>query len=285
MNAESSKLESKSKDVILDKDTVSKLEKERLKESTVTLIEKSELEEGGGEEKKSEEPQSPYGFIIHSFSDGGAGNQSQFITKTNLKQSSIFPKLRAQIFDCSVGSTSPQSGSTAFSLPLLKKSKLLFYTFKSFLYVFLSMVLFIKRIIGRPTRSDILRKALNNIANYHSLLKNSTSEIHRNKLSQLKLPPRLYLYSKNDVLIDWRDVESHANDLAVDQGLTRPLLIEMEKRNKDEKENGKDDEKFARGFLELRRWDTPNHCDIGRADFDGYWKGGVDQFLSKALKD
>lgn len=279
----------------MDKDTVSRLEKEekdRLKESTVTLIEKSELTEEGEKEEAKKQDQvkdssstSPYGFIIHSFSDGGAGNQSSFLHKTNSKQTTLFPLLRAQIFDCSVGRTSPSSGSTAFSLPLLKKSKFLFHITKSFLYVFIALVLFVKRVTGKETNSAIMRRSLNNLLNYHSVLKNSSKPVARNELSLLKLPPRCYLYSKNDMLIDFKAVEEHANDLAAEKGLTAPLLIEMEKREKEsmkKEEVEREDESYARGNLELRRWETPSHIDIGRADEANYWRA-VDEFLAKAL--
>ena len=87
------------------------------------------------------------------------------------------------------------------------------------------------------------------------------------------------------MLIDFKAVEEHANDLAAEKGLTAPLLIEMEKREKEsmkKEEVEREDESYARGNLELRRWETPSHIDIGRADEANYWRA-VDEFLAKAL--
>lgn len=88
-----------------------------------------------------------------------------------------------------------------------------------------------------------------------------------------KLPPRLYLYSKSDALIDYKAIEEHAQLAAETVGMKVPLQVsELQSKNQSPQSS----------FVALKRWDNVMHCDIGRSDFQGYWDA-VRSFLEKAL--
>lgn len=86
-------------------------------------------------------------------------------------------------------------------------------------------------------------------------------------------PPRLYLYSKADSLIEWTAVEEHAREAARKQGLPRPVQVGDLSASKGVKSDH---------IVALRRWEDAKHCDLGRADFEGYWTA-VRTFLQTVL--
>lgn len=195
-------------------------------------------------------------------SDGGANNLSQLL---RLFPGRNVPPPQAIIFDCSPGKSTARSASTAFTLPLARRPYVRLIV-RSAIYLFLRVVYVLKMIIGSKTWSELLRRHLNNPASW-------TWSKAEPKQKSRKLPPRLYLYSKADALIDYRAVEEHAQEAAKLQGLPGPLAIADLKTKKS---------KPDAGVVVLRRWENAKHCDLGRADFDGYWTA-VRSFLEAAL--
>lgn len=99
-------------------------------------------------------------------------------------------------------------------------------------------------------------------------------------------PPRMYMYTTADKLIPWQFVEEHAEQLASLRN-TRPRLVEMEKQQDRQAllrsaQSGteKEHDGSAEYKVELRRWDTPPHCSIGRSDFEGYWAAVMDFYAN-----
>lgn len=88
-------------------------------------------------------------------------------------------------------------------------------------------------------------------------------------------PPRLYLYSKTDALINWKAVEEHAKEAAQMQGLPAALPVSKLVPTTTMREN-------EGAVVAYKRWEKANHCDLGRADFQGYWTA-VRSFLEVVL--
>ena len=92
------------------------------------------------------------------------------------------------------------------------------------------------------------------------------------------------MYSKADKLIPWQFVEEHANELAKLRSV-QPGLVQMEEEGERDRLLGaaKGDSNGASKTtyeVELRRWDRPPHCSIGRADFEGYWSAVIDFYMN-----
>ncbi|UZJ54415.1 hypothetical protein CBS101457_003735 [Exobasidium rhododendri] len=203
------------------------------------------------------------GVMIHSFSDGGANNLSELL---RLLRGRNVPSTSALIFDCSPGIANARSGSIAFTLPLSHRpyvrliARLLLYSYFRALYT-------LKWILGRKSWSEVLRLHLNT-----SQAWSYTEEKHKSTEKE-NLPPRMYLYSKADALIDYRAVEEHAEEAARLQSLPGPVEVDDLLRK---------DSDVSKGVVAVRRWDDAKHCDLGRADFDGYWSA-IRSFLSAVL--
>lgn len=196
-----------------------------------------------------------------SVSDGGAQNLSILLELFGERK---VPPVSAMIFDCSPGRATPSSGAFAFTVPLARRP-IVRAVAQFFIYTGFTVLYAIRRLLGRKTWSQILRTKLNSA----NLWKRQIPTIKKSAF-----PPRLYLYSKADKLIDWRAVEEHAREAAKIQGLDSPLQVEKLSSSKSDHQNGK--------VVAVRRWENANHCDLGRADFDGYWTA-VRSFLQAVL--
>lgn len=111
-----------------------------------------------------------------------------------------------------------------------------------------------------------MRSHLNNPQRWKSITSLKSKE-------KVNFPPRLYLYSKTDALINYKAVEKHAQEAAQIQGLPAALSISNLASNSRTNEAG---------VVAYRRWEKANHCDLGRADFNGYWTA-VRSFLEIVL--
>jgi hypothetical protein len=171
------------------------------------------------------------------------------------------------IFDCSPGISTPYVSSTAFSIPLAKRPVIRAIV-RSILYLYFSLLTYIKRIAGIKTWSQIMRGHLNNHRRW------SAVQDEKKAAKDNQFPPRMYLYSKADALIDWRAVESHAREAASMQGLAGPIQAASS--------NFREIAKDGAPVVAVRRWEKANHCDLGRADFTGYWTT-VRSFLESVL--
>lgn len=242
-------------------------------DSTVTLIEKST--ESIRASSPAEAP--PSGIIIHSFSDGGNGTLASFIELLSSKKIPV-PTPRAHIIDSSPGIGTAYSASTAMSMAYKHRSKLVYWAIRIAVYLFTRTLLFVKRITGSPTRSDLLRRTLNNPEMWQW-----KGQVGGPGPKEGKTVPRLYLFSKADRLIDHKAVESHARDFARVHHLDEPQTIAMDpaKRAPGEKTGMPE---MAKSPLQLRRWENGPHCDLGRHDFEGYWSS-IDAFLENHAKD
>jgi hypothetical protein len=207
-------------------------------------------------------PPQQSGMLIHSFSDGGANNLSLLLRQVPGKN---VPKILANIFDCSPGIASARSGSIAFSIPFAKRP-FVHLLVRSTLYFYLTLLGIIRILLRRRSWSQIMRAHLNEAQTWGYSQSNKQA-------SKVALPPRMYLYSKADKLINWRAVEEHAREAAALQGLSGSIQVDQIKEKKDEK---------TKSVVVTKRWDHANHCDLGRADFEGYWTT-VRTFLQNVL--
>lgn len=263
-----------------------------------------------GSAKESKTARS-HGIVIHSFSDGGAGNLALLLrllgrsslssstcpsTTSSASAPAIIP--RAHIMDSSPGRTDPNSASLAFTIPLAKRNKLLFRLSRAMVYIFLRALFFIFRIIGRRPRGERVRAQLNDPGLWSNARAGARTraragaETESNE-TNAKLPPRLYLYSRADKLIPWEAVEEHAREAATLQGLSAPKPVLMDPldaqparptQSQSEKQSGQQQSGTSSPRVELHRWEEAAHCDLGRADLKGYWST-VDGFLSRVLQE
>lgn len=244
--------------------------KGELGDSTVTLIDKEEASEGGTRSGSASPPQvnlppSPQGLVIHSFSDGGASNLSHLLKLLSTPGESL--AIQATIMDSSPSNGRPLTGATAFTLPLAKHRLWLVRVIwrrllKLGLFFFLYSLLLLSRIRGRPTRNSRMRRTLNQAESW---------PLHQQQTQ--RIPPRLYLYSKADLLVDWQAVESHARQLAssIDASGVEPIDVEAFKDQETREEKDKKSIE-KKGQVEMRRWQHAPHCSIGRYDHPGYWR-------------
>lgn len=205
------------------------------------------------------------GMLIHSFSDGGAYNVSQLLRL--LKDRDALTPL-AHIMDSSPGKASPYSGSTAMTLTLANRPVIRLIVRVS-IYLYLYCIYAFKALVGQKTWSRVMRDRLNSPAVWSW----PNSPGREDKSASERLPPRLYLYSKSDALINYRAVEEHAQLAAKANGFDAPVQVQDLAAKNDEQ---------PKPVVALQRWDNVPHCDIGRTDFQGYWKA-VRTFLEAVL--
>ncbi|KAL0467647.1 hypothetical protein QR685DRAFT_608437 [Neurospora intermedia] len=74
---------------------------------------------------------------------------------------------------------------------------------------------------------------------------------------------RLYLYSKADEVVGWRDVERHVR-------MARELVLQKKKSKNKKEEGGKDDEK--QGLVRAERFEKAGHCALVMEDEERYWR-------------
>lgn len=244
--------------------------KAELGDSTVTLIDAAEA---------STESTKSRGIVIHSFSDGGANNLSLFLDElsflTYKSSGGNIPTIYSLIMDSSPGKSNPRTGSTAFTMHLANRPKLRALV-RFFVWLFLWSLKIWTAVKGDMNRGEKMRQRLNALQSWQWLM--SISSVTARPATRATVPPRMYMYTKSDKLIPWQFVEEHARDLAdtVQPG-SSPRLVQME----DAKQRAQDLSSSPMS-VELRRWDTPAHCSIGRSDFDGYWRA-VMQFYQSVL--
>uniref|UniRef100_V5EYN3 Uncharacterized protein n=2 Tax=Kalmanozyma brasiliensis (strain GHG001) TaxID=1365824 RepID=V5EYN3_KALBG len=240
-------------------------------DSTVTLIDHAEatgVEEGG--------------FVIHSFSDGGAGNLAIFLDEMARRKGTT-PRVHSLIMDSSPGKSNPRTGSYAFTMHLANRPRVrAVVQFLVFISLYLMKIW--AKVTGQPARGELMRKRLNSLRSWSWVTASHAGSQRKEEAGDF--PPRMYMYTKADKLIPWQFVEEHARHLA-DVRKTQPALVQMEKEGQRERVLSavKDGAEGAGAEykVELRRWDTPAHCSIGRADFEGYWAGVMD-FLLNVLR-
>ncbi|TKY89006.1 hypothetical protein EX895_002247 [Sporisorium graminicola] len=256
-------------------------------DSTVTLIEHSEARSASSEDGKAQTPEVG-GFVIHSFSDGGAGNLALFLDEL-VRRKGASPRVHSLIMDSSPGKANPSTGSFAFTLHLANRPRLRAIV-RFFVYIGLYLMGLWTKVTGQPGRGELMRKRLNSLRSWSWVTASYTPKAQQQQQQQQQqqvqqsektdYPPRMYVYTKADKLIPWQYVEEHANHLASLRS-TRPHLVEMERQADREAllSSVKAAERqigAAEYKVELRRWDTPAHCSIGRSDFEGYWAAVMD---------
>lgn len=261
-------------------------------DSTVTLIDHKEAKSSASSEVEGGEESEPSGFVIHSFSDGGAGNLALFLDEMAHRPGAS-PKVYSLIMDSSPGKANPKTGSFAFTMHLANRPRLRVIV-RALVYIGLYLLKIWTKLTGQPQRGDLMRKRLNSLKSWSWITASHASkaqglEVQQKDVEKADYPPRMYMYTKADKLIPWQFVEEHANHLAKLQQIA-PGLKQME--NATERQSllsavqakGKMEEavRESRYKVELRRWNTPPHCSIGRADFEGYWAAVID-FYTRVL--
>lgn len=211
------------------------------------------------------------GMVIHNFSDGGSANLLQLLLQLRNKNA---PQPLAHIIDSSPGKASPASGSNAMTMPLAKRP-LIRFVVRVGVYMYLYFFSIFKRLFRIKGWSEIMRERLNTPTIW------SWAQTAGIAHKRTNLPPRLYLYSKADKLIDYRAIEEHAALAAKSSGLKAPLqLQDFLDQDKDLQSSQKQEQGSA--IVATKRWEQAAHCDIGRADFAGYWNS-VRGFLEQVL--
>jgi hypothetical protein len=252
-------------------------------ESTITLIDAKEARSSASSDGDGEEPARVGGFVIHSFSDGGAGNLALFLDEMARRKTAA-PRVHSLIMDSSPGKSNPKSGSFAFTMHLANRPRVRAIV-RLLVYIGLYMLKIWTKITGQLGRGELMRKRLNSLRSWSWITAAYSSNAATAEKSEY--PPRMYMYTKADRLIPWQFVEEHAHHLGQIRG-TKPGVVQMENEAERAKllkavESGAGDARDAPEYrVELRRWDTPPHCSIGRADFVGYWSAVLD-FYSNVL--
>ncbi|KAJ1017863.1 hypothetical protein NDA16_005179 [Ustilago loliicola] len=250
-------------------------------DSTVTLIDHSEARSSSSSDDGNEAA-NVGGFVIHSFSDGGAGNLALFLDEM-ARRKGANPRVHSLIMDSSPGKSNPRTGSFAFTMHLANRPRLRAIV-RFFVYLGLYLLKIWTKITGQPQRGELMRKRLNSLRSWSWVTASHTPKPQQvEKKPDADYPPRMYLYTKADQLIPWQFVEEHAQDLAetrkVQQG-----LVQMENQSQREKLVSavkKGETKSETEYkVELRRWDTPPHCSIARFDFEGYWAAVTDFYTN-----
>ncbi|SPO30571.1 uncharacterized protein UTRI_05188 [Ustilago trichophora] len=248
-------------------------------DSTVTLIDHSEARSASSEDGKEEAPKVG-GFVIHSFSDGGAGNLALFLDEM-ARRTGPSPRVHSLIMDSSPGKSNPQTASIAFTMHMANRP-LLRAIVRFFVYIGLYLLKIWTKVTGQTARGELMRKRLNSLRSWSWVTASHTPKPQgavSKESAGAEYPPRMYVYTKADQLIPWQFVEEHANQLASIRK-TQPGLVQVENESeratllnavKEKKEQSTKEYK-----VELRRWDTPPHCSIGRSDFEGYWAAVID---------
>ncbi|CCF48342.1 hypothetical protein NDA11_006874 [Ustilago hordei] len=250
-------------------------------DSTITLIDHSEARSSSSSEDGKEAAQVG-GFVIHSFSDGGAGNLALFLDEM-ARRKGASARVHSLIMDSSPGKSNAKTGSIAFTMHLANRP-LLRAIVRFFVYLGLYLLKIWTKLTGQPQRGELMRKRLNSLRSWSWVTASHTPKPQQvEKKADADYPPRMYMYTKADQLIPWQFVEEHAHDLAriseVQQGLVqmeneseRQKLLEAVRQGKTRSER--------EYKVELRRWNTPPHCSIGRSDFEGYWAALIDFYTN-----
>lgn len=245
-------------------------------DSTVTLIDHSEARSASSDDGK-DSPSQAGGFVIHSFSDGGAGNLALFLDEMARRKGTT-SRVHSLIMDSSPGKSNPRTGSYAFTMHLANRPRIRAVV-QFLVYLGLYLLKIWTKVTGQPARGELMRRRLNSLRSWSWVTASYKGQVA--KKEEADFPPRMYMYTKADKLIPWQFVEEHANHLA---GIrkTQPNLVEMEKQEDRERvlsavgqQSGSPEYR-----VELRRWDTPPHCSIGRADFEGYWAAVMDFYTN-----
>lgn len=254
-------------------------------DSTVTLIDHSDARSASSKDSNAEAVQVG-GFVIHSFSDGGAGNLALFLDEM-ARRKGPSPRVHSLIMDSSPGKANPRTGSVAFTMHLSNRPRLRAIV-QFFVYIGLYLLKIWTKVTGQPGRGELMRRRLNSLKTWSWVTASYTSK-HQAASEEKRegggdYPPRMYMYSKADKLIPWQFVEEHANELAKLRSV-QPGLVQMEEEGERDRLLGaaKGDSNGASKTtyeVELRRWDRPPHCSIGRADFEGYWSAVIDFYMN-----
>ncbi|SNX86950.1 uncharacterized protein MEPE_05659 [Melanopsichium pennsylvanicum] len=269
-----------------DEEMVKTVETKEIGESTVTLIDHSEALSSSSSTSSSNSTQEAEvgGFVIHSFSDGGAGNLALFLDEM-ARRPGPSPRVHSLIMDSSPGKSNPKTGSIAFTMHLANRPRLRTIV-QFFVYIGLYLMKIWTRLTGKPARGELMRKRLNSLRSWSWVTASYTPKFQATENKAADFPPRMYMYTKADQLIPWQFVEEHAQNLA---GIRDVKVGLVEVQKKDDREKlllGVTEAKTRRQGLkegykvELRRWDTPPHCSIGRSDFEGYWATVMDFYLN-----
>ncbi|KAL9940656.1 hypothetical protein V8E36_000144 [Tilletia maclaganii] len=177
------------------------------------------------------EERTPRGLLIHCFSDGGARNVwallNELSSSTSPAQTLRLPPVRGHIFDCSPGYQTAGTSSLAFTMPLRKRYALwIVWLARASVWIYVRLALWWRTFVRRqPTDSERMRSALNSpqkwawgwapaAASLSDALDFTDVKEGAGGRHSWQLPPRLYLYSRADVLIPWEQVERHARDAA-----------------------------------------------------------------------
>ncbi|SPO31164.1 uncharacterized protein UTRI_05188_B [Ustilago trichophora] len=259
--------------------TIKVVETKDVGDSTVTLIDHSEARTTSSDDGKEEAPKAG-GFVIHSFSDGGAGNLALFLDEM-ARRSGPSPRVHSLIMDSSPGKSNPKTASIAFTMHMANRPRLRAIV-RFFVYIGLYLLKIWTTVTGQTARGELMRKRLNSLRSWSWVTASYTPkprEAAGKESTAAEYPPRMYVYTKADQLIPWQFVEEHANQLASIRKI-QPGLVQVENEIERAtllsavKENKKQSTKEYK--VELRRWDTPPHCSIGRSDFEGYWAAVMD---------
>lgn len=140
-------------------------------------------------------PENP--VTLHLFSNGGLSHTGHLLQSWKMITGTPMP-ISAMIMDSAPGSLGLRSGLRAFSFAL-PRMWILQMLGKSLLFVWLFFAMLMHAHESNPDPITLARRLVND------------SSLVRPAASQDKLA-RCYIYSDADVLVDWKDIESHASE-------------------------------------------------------------------------
>ncbi|KAE8218762.1 hypothetical protein CF319_g7420 [Tilletia indica] len=241
-------------------------------ESVSSLRAYEEREDGEDAEENylPAEQRTPRGLLIHSFSDGGARNLWAFLNELSSSTSTLnkrMPPIRALVLDSSPGYQTATTSSLAMTIPMRKKyAAWIVWLARAGIWAYVRLALWWRTFVRRqPTDSERMRAALNSPQKWAWGWPQASRDEDEDDVQDdvWQLPPRIYLYSRADVLIPWTQVERHAKDAArvqlsggggKDPSSVEPELIiqeslDLEKQEQDGGKKDDDDEEKSKSAL------------------------------------
>ncbi|PLN78766.1 putative indole-diterpene biosynthesis protein PaxU [Aspergillus taichungensis] len=146
---------------------------------------------------------------IHMFSNGGVFTTIHLLAAYRKATGGTPLRVSSTVIDSAPGEATVTAAVKAlsFSLP---RTWVLYFFGRFLLRVFFTVGFLMRRISGAPDAVKVARRAINSARLVRGPVASPSSSSSPEGLNTL--PRRCYIYSDVDELVDWRDVERHADD-------------------------------------------------------------------------
>ena len=147
---------------------------------------------------------------IHMFSNGGVFTTIHLLAAYRKASGGTPLRVSSTVIDSAPGEATVTAAVKAlsFSLP---RAWVLYFFGRFLLRVFFTVGFLMRRVSGAPDAVKVARRAINSARLVRGPVASSSSS-SSSPGGLNTLPRRCYIYSDVDELVDWRDVERHADD-------------------------------------------------------------------------